>query len=143
MASYEFKVALDEDWVVSYPASNVPFTVSNAGDIVQFTYDTSDNSVDVTVTPAGGVVPPEIYGHQGDEIGFGFDVEAAQAELQMYMDEAGIEDPGDIAIQLWYNRSGNNQDILEAVEAMWEENLGIDVNVSNMEWGVYLEILDE
>ena len=61
----------------------------------------------------------------------------------MYMDEAGIEDAGDIAIQLWYNRSGNNQDILEAVEAMWEENLGIDVNVSNMEWAVYLEILDE
>ena len=92
---------------------------------------------------AYGVIPPEIYGHQGDEIGFGFDMDAAQAELQMYMDEAGIEDPGDIAIQLWYNRSGDNQDILEAVEAMWEENLGIDVNVSNMEWAVYLDILDE
>jgi oligopeptide transport system substrate-binding protein len=92
---------------------------------------------------AYGVIPPEIYGHQGDEIGFGFDLDAAQAELQMYMDEAGIEDPGDIAIQLWYNRSGDNQDILEAVEAMWEENLGIDVNVSNMEWAVYLDILDE
>jgi ABC-type oligopeptide transport system substrate-binding subunit len=102
---------------------------------------------DVLNTPwrldAYGVIPPEIYGHQGDEIGFGFDVEAAQAELQMYMDEAGIEDPSDIAIQLWYNRSGDNQDILEAVEAMWEENLGIDVNVSNMEWAVYLDILDE
>ena len=58
--SYEFKVALDEDWAVSYPASNVPFSVSNAGDIVQFTYDSSDNSVDVTVTPSGGEIPPEI-----------------------------------------------------------------------------------
>ena len=26
---------------------------------------------------------------------------------------------------------------------MWEENLGIDVNVMNMEWGVYLSTLDE
>ncbi len=57
---YEFKVALDEGWTVSYPGSNVPFSVSNAGDIVQFTYDSSDNSVDVTVTSGSGEVPPEI-----------------------------------------------------------------------------------
>ncbi|NIN67923.1 MAG: hypothetical protein GTO63_25105, partial [Anaerolineae bacterium] len=83
----------------------------------------------------------EIYGYQGDAVGFGFDVDAAQAELQMYMDEAGIEDPGDITIQLWFNRG--NEDVIESVEAQWEENLGIDVNVVNMEWGVYLDVLDE
>jgi pullulanase/glycogen debranching enzyme len=60
IGSYEFKVALDEAWDTSFPGSNVPFTVPNAGDIVQFSYDSSDNSVDVTVTPAGGEVPPEI-----------------------------------------------------------------------------------
>jgi len=58
---YEFKVALYEAWDTSYPGANVPFSVSNAGDIVQFSYDISDNSVDITVTPAGGgEVPPEI-----------------------------------------------------------------------------------
>ncbi|MGD8490933.1 MAG: alpha-amylase family glycosyl hydrolase, partial [Anaerolineae bacterium] len=60
IGSYEFKVALDEAWDTSFPGSNMPFTVPNAGDIVQFSYDSSDNSVDVTVTPAGGEVPPEI-----------------------------------------------------------------------------------
>jgi len=101
---------------------------------------------DVLNTPwrvdAYGVIPPEIYGYQGaDEVGFGFDPEGALEELQMYMDEAGIEDPGDITIQLWFNRG--NEDVIEAVEAQWEENLGIDVNVVNMEWGVYLDTLDE
>ena len=50
--SYEFKVALNEAWDTSFPASNVPFT-SNTGDTVTITYDTSDNSVDVTVTTLG------------------------------------------------------------------------------------------
>jgi oligopeptide transport system substrate-binding protein len=90
---------------------------------------------------AYGVIPPEIYGHQGDAVGFGFDPDAAREQLQMYMDEAGIEDPGDISIQLWFNRG--NEDVIDSVEAQWEENLGIDVNVVNMEWRIYLDILDE
>ena len=53
----------------------------------------------------------------------------------------GIEDPGDISIQLWFNRG--NEDVIEAVEEQWETNLGINVNVVNMEWGAYLDTLDE
>jgi len=90
---------------------------------------------------AYGVIPPEIYGHQGQGVGYTFDPEGAMEHLQMYMDEAGIADPGDISIQLWFNRG--NEDVIQAVEAQWEENLGIDVNVVNMEWGVYLDVLDE
>jgi oligopeptide transport system substrate-binding protein len=90
---------------------------------------------------AYGVIPPEIYGYQDGNVGYGFDVDAALEHLQAYMDEAGIEDPGDISIQLWFNRG--NEDIIQSVEVAWEENLGIDVNVVNMEWGVYLDTLDE
>jgi pullulanase-type alpha-1,6-glucosidase len=56
--SYEFKVALDEDWTVSYPASNVPFSV-NDGQTVTFSFDASTNGVDVTI--GGG-------GEPGDEL---------------------------------------------------------------------------
>jgi glycosidase len=45
--SYEFKVALDETWDVSYPVSNVPFTVAADGDTVTFTYDSTTNDVTV------------------------------------------------------------------------------------------------
>ena len=59
------------------------------------------------------------------------------------MDEAGIADPGEIVVELWYNTSADNQQILEAVEAMWETNLGIDVRTVSAEYGTYLETLEE
>jgi oligopeptide transport system substrate-binding protein len=92
---------------------------------------------------AYGVIPPEIVGYQGDETGLPFDVEAAQDYLQAYMDEAGIADPGEIVVELWYDAGGSNQQILEAVEAMWEENLGIDVRAVTAEWATYLDLLEE
>jgi ABC-type oligopeptide transport system substrate-binding subunit len=95
------------------------------------------------LVPAYGVTPPEIQGFQGDAVGFPFDLEAAQSHLQAYMAEAGITDPSTIVVELWYNKGGANQQILEAVEAMWEANLGIDVRTVNMEWATYLEILEE
>ena len=94
-------------------------------------------------TEATGVIPPEIVGHQGDAVGFPFDVAAATGYLDDYMAEAGIEDAGDIVVELWYNKGGANQEILEAVEAMWESNLGIDVRTVNVEWATYLDTLEE
>jgi oligopeptide transport system substrate-binding protein len=92
---------------------------------------------------AWGVIPPEIYGYQGQNVGYGFDVTAAQGYLAEYMAEAGIEDAADITVELWYNKSGDNQVILEAVESMWEEYLGITVETVNVEWATYLETLEE
>jgi oligopeptide transport system substrate-binding protein len=92
---------------------------------------------------ACGVIPPEIPGYKGCEggIGYDFDVEAALGYLDAYMAEAGIEDPADVSVNLWYNRG--NEDILDAVAEQWGTNLGITVNVSVMEWASYLETLDE
>jgi len=50
---YAFKVALDEGWVVSYPGSDVPFTVDALGDTVTFTYTAATNAVTVDVEAAG------------------------------------------------------------------------------------------
>ncbi|MBN1266831.1 MAG: hypothetical protein JXA25_15150 [Anaerolineales bacterium] len=90
-----------------------------------------------------GVIPVEIPGHQGYDVGFGFDVAKAQEHLAAYMAAEGIEDAGDIVVELWYNKGGANQDLLEGVEAMWEENLGIDVRTVNVEWATYLDTLEE
>jgi oligopeptide transport system substrate-binding protein len=91
---------------------------------------------------ACGVTPPEIPGYQGcGETGFAFDLEAAQGYLEAAMEEMGVSDPGDITLQLWFNRG--NEDVIESVEEQWETNLGVNVNVVNMEWGAYLETLDE
>ncbi len=53
---YEFKVALNEAWDVSYPGSNVPFSVNADGDRVTITFDSSTTTVDVTVE-GGGLEP--------------------------------------------------------------------------------------
>ena len=90
---------------------------------------------------AYGVIAPELAAFQGDNIGFRHDVDQAQALLQEYMDEAGIENPEDIVIELWYNRG--NEEIIQAIAAQWTGNLGINVTQINMEWPVYLSTLDE
>ena len=51
--NYEFKVALNEAWDTSYPANNVPFSVSADGDRVSITFDSSTATVNVTVEAAG------------------------------------------------------------------------------------------
>ena len=57
--TYEFKVALDEAWATSYPASNVTFTLNADNDPVTFSYDSATN--DVTVAVPNGIEP-------GDEL---------------------------------------------------------------------------
>ena len=92
-------------------------------------------------TAACGVIPPEVPGYQPcGEVGYDFDLDQARAYLQAAMEEWDIESPSDITVQLWFNRG--NEAVMEAVEEMWETNLGINVNVVNMEWGAYLETLD-
>jgi len=91
---------------------------------------------------ACGVVPPEIPGYQGcGDIGYEFDVEAAQGYLEAAMDEMGIDAPSSISVNLWFNQG--NEDIIEAVAEQWESNLGIRVNATVMEWAAYLETLEE
>ena len=90
---------------------------------------------------AYGVIPPEIFGYQGDVVGYHYDADGAVAMLEEYMAEAGIEDAGDIVVELWYNKG--NEDVLDAVQAMWEDILGIDVRIVTIEWASYLDTLDE
>ena len=77
----------------------------------------------------------------GSNAGYAFDVDAAQGYLDAYMAEAGIDDPADISVNLWFNRG--NEDVIEAVAEQWETNLGIDVRVAIMEWAAYLDTLDQ
>ena len=68
-----------------------------------------------------------------------FDLEEAQAYLQAYMDEMGIDDPSDISVFLWYNRS--QEDVMDAVAEHWRDNLGIKVAVTKMDWDAYTTTL--
>jgi oligopeptide transport system substrate-binding protein len=77
------------------------------------------------------------------DTGIKSDVEAAQAELQAYLDEMGYASVDEIPeIVLMYNTSEGHKRIAEAISEMWRETLGIEVTVTNQEWKVYLATLD-
>ena len=65
------------------------------------------------------------------------DIAAAKALLT----EAGYPDgknwPKDVTIL--YNTNANHKKIAEAIQNMWKTNLGIDIQLRNEEWAVYLE----
>ena len=91
-------------------------------------------------TPLSCTTPPRILGHQEwGTCGHTFDVEQAQA----YLAEAGYPDgEGFPGIKFWFNRADYNEDVIEAVAAMWEQNLSINVEIRTNEWAVYLDYLD-
>ena len=64
--SYDFKVALDENWTTSYPAGNVSFSVNSIGEQVTIIYDTSNNDVTVNVS---GPISITLVGSLQSELG--------------------------------------------------------------------------
>jgi oligopeptide transport system substrate-binding protein len=43
---------------------------------------------------------------------------------------------------VWFNKEGDNIDIIESVCSMWEDNLGVKTEMVTWEWKVYLDTLD-
>ncbi|MGD2176242.1 MAG: peptide ABC transporter substrate-binding protein [Anaerolineae bacterium] len=97
------------------------------------------------LTPLSCTTPPRILGHQEwGTCGYTFDPEQAMAYLEEYMAEAGYASVDEIPIvSFWFNRADYNEDVIEAAAAMWEENLGVTVELRTNEWAVYLDFLDQ
>jgi oligopeptide transport system substrate-binding protein len=72
------------------------------------------------------------------DLGIKSDPDAAKAELQSYLDEKGLT-AADLDITLMFNTSSGHQAIAEAIQQMWASTLGVNVQVVNQEWAVYLE----
>ncbi|MBC8335838.1 MAG: peptide ABC transporter substrate-binding protein [Anaerolineales bacterium] len=92
--------------------------------------------------PATSFAPPGIFGApEPGKVGLPYDVDAANASLQSYLDDEGMtmEEFNDLDIILMHNTSEGHALIAAAVQQMWTDNLGADVRVENQEWGVYLK----
>jgi oligopeptide transport system substrate-binding protein len=79
---------------------------------------------------------PTIESHP--DLGVKYDPEAARTLLQEYLDEKGMT-VEDLDITMMFNTSSGNQKIAEAVQGMWAEVLGVEVNLTNQEWKVFLK----
>jgi oligopeptide transport system substrate-binding protein len=84
---------------------------------------------------ATGFVPAGIPGYEASDR-VQYDPELGRKLLA----EAGYPDgKGFPTTEILINTSESHRKIAEAVQAMWKENLGIDVGIYNQEWKVYLD----
>ncbi len=82
--------------------------------------------------PAGSLVPPGITGYQGPPTA-SYDPEAARKLLEEALGGKKMR-----PIQILYNTSEGHKQIAEVIQQQWKKNLHIDVQLRNVEWGVYL-----
>lgn len=74
------------------------------------------------------------------DLGIGYDPAMAQEELALALEEMGLSDVSELPpVSLLFNTSESHQRIAEAVQSMWSEELGIDVQLTNQEFATYLD----
>jgi oligopeptide transport system substrate-binding protein len=94
--------------------------------------------------PAKTFACPGIFGSPAEDPNFEgieFDPDMAKKELELAGYPNGEGWPSDVV--LMYNTSEGHQRIAEFIQANWKEYLGIEVELANQEWRVYLETLDQ
>jgi oligopeptide transport system substrate-binding protein len=88
---------------------------------------------------AYSITPPGTLGYHPPRL-FSYDVEKARQLLA----EAGYPNgEGWPGLELTYNTSESHRKIAVALQQMWKTALNIEVTLSNQEWKVYLDTVDE
>lgn len=101
-----------------------------------------DNVLKGGEKPALGVVPPSIKGFEDKEAYFpDNDPEGAKEYFNTALEELGITNPSDVTISLAFNTSEAHSAVAQFIQNNWIQTLGINVELSNAEWQVHLDIL--
>ncbi len=129
--AYELKVALDQAWNTSFPASNVPFA-SAAGDTVAMSYDTATNDVvvDVTTPPPTGTTSVTIAGSLQDELGCPGDWQPDCAATHLAFDAE------DDVWQGTFTLPAGAYEYKAAIDDAWDENYGANATPNGANIGL-------
>jgi oligopeptide transport system substrate-binding protein len=97
--------------------------------------------------PANTFAPAGIFGNAAgdpDIAPWALDPEMGKEMAKQWLAEAGYPDgEGFPVVSLMHNTSEGHRAIAEAIQAMWRDTLGVEVEVTNQEWGVYLETINK
>jgi len=88
--------------------------------------------------PASTFTPPGLTGYQPPE-GIAYDPDQARRWLAEAGYPAGKGFP---RLSILYNKTDLNEQIAVEIQAMWQMELGISVELKNQEWSTYLDSLD-
>jgi oligopeptide transport system substrate-binding protein len=95
--------------------------------------------------PANTFAPPGIFGavpEDPDIAPWALDPALGAEMAQEWLAEAGYPNgEGFPTVTLMHNTSEGHRSIAEAIQAMWRETLNVEVEVTNQEWGVYLDTI--
>lgn len=95
-----------------------------------------ENITQAEQAPAMALVPPSIFEENATGYFNDNDAEEAKKYLAKGLEELGLTELP--PVKLSYNTSEAHGSIAQAVQDMWKENLGVNVELHNEEWGVYL-----
>ncbi|GGD18144.1 peptide ABC transporter substrate-binding protein [Pontibacillus salipaludis] len=94
--------------------------------------------------PAMAAVPPTMFSDNEEGYFDAVNIEKAKEHLQKGIEELGYDSVEDMpAVTLSYNTSESHAKIAQAIQDMWKENLGVEVELSNAEWAVYIDQLHQ
>ncbi|HEY4601804.1 MAG TPA: peptide ABC transporter substrate-binding protein [Cerasibacillus sp.] len=96
-----------------------------------------DNITQGEQQPAMALVPSAIFAKNEQGYFNDNDVEEAKKYLEKGLEELGLDSLPNV--KLSYNTSEAHGAIAQAVQDMWKENLGVEVELNNEEWAVYLD----
>lgn len=91
--------------------------------------------------PAMSLVPTSIFEENEEGYFDDNDVDQAKEYLEKGMDELGIDELPEVTLS--YFTDEENKSVSEAVQDMWKNNLGVDVELENEEWQVYINTMGE
>ncbi|MCB0327167.1 MAG: peptide ABC transporter substrate-binding protein [Bdellovibrionales bacterium] len=121
-----------------YNVEKEPFTDPNVRKALSLAVDRDKITTHVVTAgqqPASDVVPDGLTGYKSGERKM-YDPEEARRLLS----EAGYPNgQGFPKVEFKYNTQDTHRLIAEAVQQMWKTNLNIDVELTNVEWRVYLD----
>ncbi len=91
--------------------------------------------------PAMALVPPAMFEENEEGYFEDNDVEQAKEYLEKGLEELDMDELP--TIPLSYNTDEGHAAIAQAAQEMWKNNLGVEVELNNEEWAVFLDSLGE